>query len=114
MQDKADRLSDQVEESCLSDCAGLYNDALMRGVKRFAPVFKALREVETRKPPSTCETPEQQEEWREGERRRILSKSGMANGIARELAAAGGFAAERILKAMDDIDRINRVVDDIG
>lgn len=114
MKDRADRLSDRVEERCLADCSKLYNDALTRCMRRYAPVFKELEALESKKPPSTYKTPEQQEKWREDQRRTIIRRSGMAKGIARELAAAGGFAADVIRKAMNDIDRINRVGDDIG
>lgn len=114
MQDRADRLSDRIEEKTISRCAGLYNDALRRVMRRFAPVFKELEELEQKKPPSAYNTPEKQEEWRESERRRIIRKSGMAKAVSREIAAAGSFAADVIRKAMDEIDRINRVGDDIG
>lgn len=114
MQDRADRLSDRIEEKTIARCAGLYNDALRRVMRRFAPVFKELEELEQKKPPSAYNTPEKQEEWRESERRRIIRKSGMAKVAAREIATAGAFAADVIRNAMDEIDRINRVGDDIG
>ena len=113
-QDKADRLSDRVEQKTLAKCAGLYTDALRRCMRRFAPVFKEVEALETKKPPSVYTTPEQQEAWRESERRRIIRQSGMAKAVSREIAAAGAFAADVIRKSMDDIDRINRVGDDIG
>ncbi len=112
--DKADRLSDRVEERAIAKCAGLYTDALRRCMRRFAPVFKQLEELETRKPPSTCQTPEEQEKWRTDQRRTILLRCGMAKAISREVAAAGAFSADVIRAAMDEIDRINRVGDDIG
>lgn len=113
-QDRADRLSDRVEGKAIAKCAGLYNDALRRCMRRFAPVFKQLEELEKRKPPSTCQTPEEQEKWRENQRLVILRRSGMAKAISREVAAAGAFSADVIRAAMDEIDRINRVGDDIG
>ena len=114
MQDRADRLSDRIEEKAIARCAGLYNDALRRVMRRFAYVFKELEELETKKPPTACVSPQQQEKWREDQRRTILLRSGMAKAVSREIAAAGAFAADVIRKAMDDIDRINRVGDDIG
>lgn len=114
MQDRADRLTDRIEQKTISRCAGLYTDALCRCMRRFASVFEALKELEERKPPSLYNTPEAQEKWREGERRRIIRKSGMAKVISREIAAAGTHAAEVIRQSMDEIDRINRVGDDIG
>lgn len=114
MQDRADRLSDRVEEKALAKCAGLYTDALRRCMRRFAPVFRQLEELETKKPPSSCKTDEEQEKWRADQRRTILLRSGMSKAVSREIAAAGAFAADVIRKAMDDIDRINRVGDDIG
>ena len=113
-QDRADRLSDRVEQKTLAKCAGLYTDALRRCMRRFAPVFKELDELVTKKPPTVFTTPEQQEKWREDQRRRIIRQSGMAKAVSREIAAAGAFAADVIRKSMDDIDRINRVGDDIG
>lgn len=113
-QDKADRLTDRIEEKAVARCAGLYTDALRRCMRRYAQVFKELEALETKKPPAAYRTPDAQAEWREGERRRILRKSGMAKGVAREVAAAGAFAADVIRKAMDDVDRVNRVGDDIG
>lgn len=114
MQDRADRLSDRAEEKAISQCAGLYNGALRRCVRRFAPVFRQLEELETKTPPTAYATPEQKENWREGERRRIIRKSGIAKAVSRELATAGASAADVIRAAMDDIDRINRMGDDIG
>lgn len=114
MQDRADRLSDEVEEKTLAKCAELYNEALLRCVRRFRHVFRQLEELDEKKPPTSCDTPEKQEKWRERQRRRILDGSGMSKGIARELAAAGAFSADVIRESMSDIDRINRVVDDIG
>lgn len=113
-QDRADRLSDRVEEKAVAKCSGLYTDALRRCMRRFAPVFKELEELETKKPPTAFATPKQQEKWREDQRRTILLRSGIAKAVSREIAAAGAFAADIIRKAMDDIDRINRVGDDIG
>lgn len=112
--DRADRLSDRIEQKAVARCAGLYTDALRRCMRRYAPVLKELEALEDKKPPTAYATPEQQEKWREGERRRIIRKSGMAKCVSREVAAAGAFAADVIRKAMDDIDRINRVGDDIG
>lgn len=114
MQDRADRLSDQVEKKTLTKCAELYNDALLRCVRRFRHVFRQLEELDKKKPPSSCDTPEKQEKWREKQRKRIIDESGMNKAIARELAAAGASAADVIRESMEDIDRINRVVDDIG
>lgn len=113
-QDRADRLSDRVEERTLSKCQAFYNDALLSSVRRAAGVFEQLKEVAKRTPPASYQTPEQQDDWREGERRRILRKSGLANLIAVELASAGVRSAAAIRSSMDEIDRINRVVDDIG
>ena len=96
MQDRADRLSDQVEEKTLAKCAELYNDALLRCMRRFRHVFRQLEELDKKKPPSSCDTPERREKWREGQRERIIDKSGMNKAIARELAAAGAFAADMI------------------
>jgi len=112
--DRADRLSDRVEEMAIAKCAGSYTDALRRCMHRLAPVFRQLEELETKKPPSLYQTAEQQEKWREGQRRVILNRSGMAKTISREVAAAGAFSASVIRAAMDEIDRINRVGDDIG
>ncbi len=114
MQDRADRLSDRVEEKALGQCAGLYNDALRRCMRRFALVFKQLEELETKKPPTAYETPEQQQKWREDQRRTILRRSGMSKAVSREIATAGAQCADVIRAAMEDIDRINRVGDDIG
>ena len=113
-QDRADRLSDRVEEKTVAKCAGLYTDALRRVMRRFAPLFKELEELDAKKPPSIYRTPEQQEAWREGERRRLVRSSGLAKTVAREIATAGSMAADVIRKSMDDIDKINRVGDDIG
>ena len=62
-QDRADRLSDRVEERTLAQCQVLYSEALTKAVRR---------------------------------------------------AAAGAQAAVLIRSSMDEIERINRVVDDIG
>ena len=113
-QDKADRLSDAVENRTLAKCQTYYNDALKSAIRKAAPILEQLKALENKQPPSVYSTPEKQDEWREGERRRIIRKSGLSNLIARELASAGFAAAEAIEQSMDDIDRINRVVDDIG
>lgn len=113
-QDRADRLSDRVEQKTIAKCAGLYTEALRRVMRRFSPLLKELEQLETRKPPSTYRTPEAQEEWREGERKRLIRKSGIEKAVAREIASAGALAADVIRAAMDEIDRINRVGDDIG
>lgn len=113
-QDRADRLSDRVEERTLAQCQVLYSEALTKAVRRAASVFDQLKAVDEKKPPSVYDTPEKQEEWRSNEKRRILRQSGLANLIARETAAAGAQAAVLIRSSMDEIERINRVVDDIG
>lgn len=114
MQDRADLLSDRVEKRTIAKVSGLYTDALRHCMRRFAPVFKQLEELETKKPPSSCQTPEQQEKWREDQRHTILLRANMAKVVSREVAAAGSFAADVIRASMDEIDRINRVGDDIG
>lgn len=114
MQDRADFLSDRVEEKTVAKCAGLYTDALRRIMRRFAPVFKQLEELETKKPPTACTAPEEQDKWREGERRRIIRASGISKAVSREIASAGAHAAAVIRSSMDEIERINRVGDDIG
>lgn len=113
-QDRADRLSDAVENRTLAKCQTFYNDALKKAIRKAAPVLEQLKEIDRKKPPILYDTPEKQDEWREGEKRRIIRKSGIANLIAREIASAGVHAAEAIQSGMRDIDRINRVVDDIG
>ena len=113
-QDRADRLTDRVEEKTIAKCAGLYTDALRRIMRCFAPLFKELEELEGRKAPSVYATMEAQEKWREGERKRLIRKSGIEKAASREIAAAGSFAADVIRASMDEIDRINRVGDDIG
>lgn len=113
-QDKADRLTDQVEQHADARCSALYTDALTRCMHRIVHAVDRLNALEAATPPAVYDTPEKQDEWREGERRRIIRSSGIANLCARELAAAGNKAAEVIKSAMADVDRINRVVDDIG
>lgn len=113
-QDRADRLSDLVERKTLAQCSRLYDDALKSAVRRCAPIFDQLKEIDKKKPPSVYNTPELEDEWRENERRRIIRSSGIANIFAREIASAGAQAAVQIQKSMEEIDRINRVVDDIG
>lgn len=113
-QDKADRLSDRVEERALAKCNSLYADALKSAVRRSAPIFEQLKALENKQPPAVYDTDEKQQEWRQSERRRILRKSGLSALIARELAAAGAQAAALIRNSMDEIDRINREADDIG
>lgn len=114
MQDKADKLSDRIEQKAIADCAYLYADVMRRVQRRMKPLFQELEALESKKPPAAYDTPEQQEKWLEGERRRLIRKSGLANIVARELAAAGNQCAVVIKKAMDDIDKVNRVGDDIG
>ena len=114
IQDKADKLSDRVEQRTLAQCALLYANVQRTSSKRLKPLLAELGALAAKNPPASYHTPQQQDEWRESERRRLIRKSGIANAIARELAAAGMKSAEIINRAMDDIDRINRVGDDIG
>lgn len=114
MQDKADRLSDRVEQRAMAQCALVYANVQRSTSKRMKPLLAQLEALDDKKPPALYNTPQQQDEWRESERRRLIRKSGIANAIAREIAAAGVKSAEIINRAMDDIDRINRVGDDIG
>lgn len=114
MQDRADRLTDKVEQRALDSCRELYAEALKRATRKCAHTLKQLKELDEKKPPSNCDTPEKQDKWREEQRRRILRNSGIEDTVAKEVAAAGKSAAAAIRNAMDEIDRINRVVEDIG
>lgn len=113
-QDKADRLTDRIEARATAECALLYARVQRNASKRAKPLLSELDALEAKKPPAVYKTPQQQDEWRENERRCLIRKSGIANAIARELAAAGMQSAVIINRAMDDVDRINRVGDDIG
>lgn len=114
IQDKADKLSDRVEARATAQCAMLYASVQRSTAKRIKPLLAELEALGAKTPPAAYDTPQKQDEWRESERRRLIRKSGIANAIAREIAAAGIKSANIINRAMDDIDRINRVGDDIG
>lgn len=112
--DRADRLTDAIERRTLKTCEELYAQALKSAMRKAAPVFKQLKELDERKPPSHLKTTELIDKWREDERRKILRKTNLADLVAKEVAKAGEEAALVIRRSMDDIDRINRVVEDIG
>ena len=114
MQDKADKLTDSIETKAIAKCAAIYTDALERVRKRMKPLFDELEALDSKKPPSAYKTTEQQDKWREKEREKLIEKSGIARIVARELAGAGVACASVINRAMDDVDRVNRVGDDIG
>lgn len=114
MQDRADRMTDRVERKTLDQCQALYSAALKRAVRRCAPTLEKLKELDSKKPPASCDTPEKADKWREEQRRAIVRKSGLPAIVAREIAKAGEESAEVIRASMDEIDRINRVVEDIG
>lgn len=114
MRDRADVLTDRVEEEILTAVQNVYSDALKNAIRQNAAVFHQLEGVDSTDPPAYCRTQQQKDDWRRREKRRILRKSQLAALIGVQLSKAGEKAAQIIQSSMEEIDRINREVEDIG
>lgn len=114
MQDPADKRTDEVEAAVIDACSSLYGQAFANCMKQFEHTCSRLDALEKSSPPSIYKTEDEQNKWRQRQRRKILSESRVSATLSKEIAQAGTKAALAIQEAMAEIDRINRVGDEIG
>lgn len=111
MPDKAVRASDQMEKQLTRRLASLYSEALTLALKRYKAFFQKLQDVESGKiqPPAAYrDNPELIAKWKQGFVQELLRQQQVIEGIAKDLAQAGGKAEKQIRETMREVYAINR------